>query len=150
MKNNKLVLIISLLFSIISFSQGRLKNKKDQINALKVGFITKELELTPDEAVKFWPLYNTFDENQFALKQKKMKSLTGRWRADLESISESEASLLLAQIESTEDELQQNRKKFISSLKNVLPDVKIIKLKRAEDNFNRTLLEQYRDRGPRK
>jgi hypothetical protein len=30
------------------------------IDALKTAFITKELELTPDEAQKFWPVYNEY------------------------------------------------------------------------------------------
>jgi hypothetical protein len=49
-------------------------------------------------------------------------------------------------MESNEDELCQLRKKFISNLKGVLPATKIIKLKKAEDNFNRKLLQQYRDK----
>jgi len=49
-----------------------------------------------------------------------------------------------------EDELNQLRKKFVNSLKGVLPSVKIIKLKKAEDDFNRKLLQQYRDKGPRR
>ena len=32
--------------------------KSQQIEALKVAFISKELELTQDEAQKFWPVYN--------------------------------------------------------------------------------------------
>lgn len=34
--------------------------KKEDIEALKVAFISKELELTPDEAQQFWPLYNQY------------------------------------------------------------------------------------------
>jgi hypothetical protein len=53
-------------------------------------------------------------------------------------------------MENTEDELYQLRKKFIANLKGVLPSVKIIQLKKAEDDFNRKLLQQYRDKGPRR
>ncbi len=38
-----------------------LSNKKQQdIEALKVAFISKELELTPEEAQQFWPVYNQY------------------------------------------------------------------------------------------
>lgn len=38
-----------------------LTDKKQQdIEALKVAFISKELSLTPDEAQKFWPVYNQY------------------------------------------------------------------------------------------
>ena len=57
-----------------------------------------------------------------------------------------EVAPLLAQMESTEDELYQLKKKFISNLKGVISPIKILKLKKAEENFNRKLLQQYRDR----
>ena len=37
------------------------------------------------------------------------------------------------------------RKKFIVSLKNVLPSIKILKLKKAETQFSKRLLQQYRN-----
>lgn len=150
MKTNKLVLIILFLLSIHVFAQPPRGEKKEQIKALKVGFITTELALTSDEASKFWPLYNTFEDKQFDLRIQKMKAFKGRMDSDLDKMSEKEASALLAQMETNEDELYQARKKFIASLRGVLPSVKIIKLKKAEDDFNRKLLQQYRDKGPRR
>lgn len=150
MKTNKLVLIILFLLSIHLFAQPPRGEKKEQIKALKVGFITNELALTPDEAAKFWPVYNAYEDKQFDLRHQKMKAFRGRMEYDLDKMSEKEASALLAQMEINEDELYQTRKKFIANLKGVLPSVKIIKLKKAEDDFNRKLLQQYRDKGPRK
>lgn len=150
MKTNKLLLIIVFLCSIYSFAQPPMIEKKEQIRALKVGFITNELSLTADEASKFWPIYNTFDDKQFELKHQKMKAFKGRMDSDLNKMSEKEASALLAQMESYEEALYQLRKKFIANLKGVLPSTKIIQLKKAEDNFNRKLLQQYRDKGHRK
>jgi Spy/CpxP family protein refolding chaperone len=150
MKTNKLLLIIILLLSIYTFAQPPMGEKKEQIKSLKVGFITNELSLTSDEAAKFWPIYNAFDDKQFELRHQKMKSLKGRMEDDLDKMSDKEASALLAQMESNEDDLYQNRKKFIASLKGVLPPIKIIKLKKAEDDFNRKLLQQYRNKGPRR
>lgn len=150
MKTNKLVLIILFLLSIHLFAQPPRGEKKEQIKALKVGFITAELALTSDEASKFWPIYNAFEDRQLDLRHQKMKAFRERIDSDLDKISEKEASVLLAQMEGSEDELYQTRKKFITSLKGVLPSIKIIKLKKAEDDFNRKLLQQYRDKGPRR
>jgi hypothetical protein len=33
-----------------------------QIEALKIAYITKRLDLSPDEAQKFWPIYNQYAE----------------------------------------------------------------------------------------
>ena len=49
-------------------------------------------------------------------------------------------------MENTEEELHQLKKKFVTNLKGVIPSVKILKLKKAEEEFNRKLLQQYREK----
>lgn len=150
MKNNKLILMGLFLFSIIAIAQPRIKEKREQIKALKVAFITNELGLTSEEAATFWPLYNAYDNKQMEIRHKKIKSLMDKVdKESIDNMSEKEAALLLAQTENIDEEVFMNRKKFINSLKGIIPSVKIIKLKRAEDDFNKKLLHQYRERGPR-
>lgn len=148
MKINKWLPLFLFLITLNGFAQSRLKEKKEQIRALKIAFITDELKLTTDEATKFWPLYNNFEEKQRELKQQKIRSYMRRFESsEVEKMSEKEAITLLNQMENTEDEMYQLRKKFVSNLKDVLPPVKIIKLKKVEEDFNRKLLKQYRDQG---
>ncbi|MDY0090913.1 MAG: sensor of ECF-type sigma factor [Flavobacteriaceae bacterium] len=118
------------------------KEKKEQIKSLKTAFITTELELTPAEAEKFWPIYNTFEEKQFNLRAKSMKFFRGQ--SDSANITEKEAIEILAQMEILEEETHQLKKRFIQDLKVVISPVKIIKLKKAEEDFNRKLLRQYK------
>lgn len=149
MKTRNILSLILILTSMISFGQnGRLmKQKKEQVKSLKVAFITSELDLTADESAKFWPLYNAFDEKQSEIRRTKMKSYLDRMDSEnFENVSEKEAATLLSQMESSEEELHQLRKKFISNLKSVIPAVKILKLKKAEEDFNRKLLQQYRNK----
>ena len=138
-----LLAFILLITTTLSFSQnGRLlKQKKEQVKSIKVAYITNELNLTPDEATKFWPLYNEFEEKQNQIRREKLKAHLNRIdNADFDNLSEKEATTLLAQMESSEDELHLLRKKFTANLKNVLPATKILKLKKAEDGFNKKLL----------
>ncbi len=147
--------ILPILFLFLSFNfyaqNENFKDKKEQIRAMKVAFFTTELDLTSSEAEKFWPLYNTFDDKQFELRHQKMKSYFKRMQGDnLDKISEKDATVLLDQIQDNEDDLYNLRKKFVQNLKEVLPPIKILKLKKAEENFNRKLLQQYRDKGSKK
>lgn len=140
-----------LLLSVVSFAQGGRKEKMEQVKSLKVAFITNELALTPEESAKFWPIYNTFEEKQKEIR--KLKVSTYRDRGDdasLDKMTEKEAVTLLAQMESNEDELYQLRKKLVANLKGILPAIKIIKLKKAEEDFNKKLLQQYRNKGPKR
>lgn len=148
----KLSLIFFLFLSFSTFAQSeKFKEKKEKIKALKVAFLTSELDLTSSEAEKFWPLYNAFDDKQFDLRHQKMKGYFKRMQGDnLDKLSEKDASVLLGQIEDNEEDLFNLRKNFVKSLKEVLPSVKIIKLKKAEEDFNRKLLQQYKEKGPNK
>ena len=148
MKINKLLALILFLITLNGVAQSRFKEKKEQIRALKIAFITDELKLTTDEATKFWPLYNNFEEKQRELKQQKIRSYMKRFESgEVEKMSDKEATNFLNQMENTEDEMYQLRKKFVSNLKDILPPIKIIKLKKVEEDFNRKLLQQYRDKG---
>jgi hypothetical protein len=149
MKINNILIAFVLLVSVNSFGQGGrlLREKKEQIKAMKVAYITSELSLTPEEAAKFWPLYNAFEDKQHKIRSQKLKGYLDRIDDDsFDNVSEREAATLLAQMESTEDELHQAKKKFIASLKGVISPLKILKLKKAEEGFNRKLLQQYRNK----
>lgn len=152
MKIKNLIPILLLFVSFSFYAQGeKMKEKREQIKALKVAFLTTELDLTSKEAEKFWPLYNTFDDQQFELRHQKMKSFMRRMNDEtLDKMTEKEANTFLAQMENTEEELFLLRKKFNASLKGVLPSIKIIKLRKSEEDFNRKLLHQYRNKGPKK
>ena len=153
MKNIKQQLtILFFFFAALSFAQpgGKFKEKLEQVKSLKVAFITNELQLTPEESAKFWPLYNAFEEKQREIRKQKVSAYRDRHdENDLDNITEKEAAALLAEMEENEEQLYQLRKKFAASLKGVLPSVKIIKLKKAEDDFNKKLLQQYRQKRKR-
>ena len=149
-KNNLLALLFFASFSLLAQGKKMLE-KKEEIYALKVAFITNKLPLTSSEAGKFWPIYNAFEDKQFELKHE--KSLVFLKKMDNETLnkmSEKEAAALLSKMESAEEEIFQMRKKLIISLKPILSQVKLIKLKKAEEEFNKKLLLQYMKKGPRK
>ncbi|MBW1655315.1 sensor of ECF-type sigma factor [Flavobacterium quisquiliarum] len=143
--------ILPLLIFLTSFSffaqNGKIDEKREKIKAFKVSFLTTELELTSTEAEKFWPIYNAYDDKQFDLKHLKMKTYIRKLNDDnINNLSEKDAVTLLSQIESTDKELYVLREKYMASLKKILSAKKILKLKKSEDDFNRKLLQQYRDK----
>lgn len=146
-KNIFSLLIVFISINAMAQDGPFIRKKKDQIKALKVAFITDELALTPDEATKFWPLFNAFEDKQQEIRKQKLKGYLDRMDDDsFDKLSEKDAATMLAQMESSEDELYQSKKKFVASLKGVISPIKILKLKKAEENFNRKLLQQYRDK----
>ena len=152
MKFKKILPLLIILISINFYAQGeRMREKREQIKTMKVAFLTTELKLTSNEAEKFWPVYNTFDDKQFELRHQKMKSFMRRMNDEtIDKMTEKEASTLLNQMDTTEEELFMMRKNFIATLKGIIPASKIIKLRKSEEDFNRKLLHQYRDKGPKR
>ena len=146
-KNILPLLIFLITFSFYAQNDKKVDEKREKIKAYKVSFLTTELELTSTEAEKFWPIYNAFDDKQYELRHEKMKTYFSKLDDDkLNSLSEKEASTLLGQIEGTDKELYLLREKYMSNLKKILSAKKILKLKKSEDDFNRKLLKQYKEK----
>lgn len=59
-----------LCLALISFSllAQRKENKpgydREKLSAAKIAFITQKLDITPDQAEQFWPLYNAFEDKR--------------------------------------------------------------------------------------
>jgi len=145
MMKMKLYVVLLLLATCFTFAQGN-QEKREKIKALKVAFLTEKLTLTSEEAQKFWPIYNAYEEKQFEIRYKKLRGLGNQLKDNSEEkISEKEALQLIAQFESYEDELHGLKKKFSKDLLVVLSPKKVILLKKYEDEFNRKLLRQMRE-----
>jgi hypothetical protein len=58
----KIVIILSLLFIHNYFCVGQTQPDTGgkKIEGIKVEYMNKELNLTPEEAKKFWPVYNNY------------------------------------------------------------------------------------------
>ncbi|WP_417367856.1 sensor of ECF-type sigma factor [Flavobacterium beibuense] len=140
----KLLLTLLLSFSLSVFSQTH-KEKRDQIKALKVSFLTTELKLTSQESAKFWPIYNAYEEKEFDIRHDKMRSIIKKIESAGESLSEKDASNYLSQFQEAEKELSELKSKMIADLKPVIGSVKLLKLQKAEFDFKRKLLSKYKD-----
>ena len=69
----KLLVILLIFVQGVGFAQERLsEEKRKEFESQKIAFFTKELDLSPEEAVKFWPLYNEMG--------KKMREAEGEMR----------------------------------------------------------------------
>ncbi len=51
--------VLSILSSYICIAQDSLRNES-AVESLKIAFITRQINLSPEEAQKFWPIYNMY------------------------------------------------------------------------------------------
>ena len=93
MKSFKIFAVALTAFALLSVSRVQAQPQKgtdwqDKIKSEKIGFITAELNLTPEEAQIFWPVYNKIAAEKSEL-QKKVKEAYG---ALLKALKEDTAS----------------------------------------------------------
>lgn len=147
MKN--LILVLLVFSSSLYAQKGDMREKMKKVKAMKIAHITSELSLSADEAAKFWPVYNEFEDRERKLRRDRI-ALTRKNSADVAQSDEKKAGEILSQLEQNDDELCRERKKFNAQLRQILPASKILKLSAAEDDFNRRLLRQYKSKGGKK
>jgi hypothetical protein len=121
MKKIYLILaFVSIAFFANAQQEESPEKKQQDIEALKVAFISRELELTPDEAQKFWPLYNEYT-----------KELKGVVNDDRDILDRDEKVLTV-------------RKKYKDQFSKVLGSNRMNKMYNAEGNFRKLLIKTIR------
>ncbi len=119
--------------------------RQEQVKAAKIGFITRELNLSEDEAQKFWPVYNKFD-NEREAHRRKMMALRLEANASGESLDAKEAEAAIEQYLQLRQEEVDLEKRFYQAVKKVLPAEKVALLFQAEKRFQRELLRNLQQR----
>ncbi|MEN8123781.1 MAG: sensor of ECF-type sigma factor [Bacteroidota bacterium] len=136
-----LIIVILSVSSLIAQSERR-----EKLKAYKTAFITEKLELTPAEAEKFWPVYNIYENKVHQLKIVNIRDnhKKVREKGGIDALTDTEANTMLNQLVLNDDELAKAKTKFYEALKNIISSKKILKLYRAEHEFNRKLLAEFR------
>ncbi len=134
--------------SIAQPPPDRMEDRREDIEAMKIGFLTKRLDLTPDEAKVFWPVYNQFTAERDKLRQS-MRDSRRELREDFENRSDKEVeSAVDGEIAFRQQELDL-MKTYHAQFKQVLPIKKVARLYRSEEDFKRELLQRLQQRRDR-
>jgi hypothetical protein len=119
MKTLRLVIALLLCAPVITFAQDdeptRNNPEAKKIQAMEVAYMTKELNLTPEEAQKFWPVFNKYREDVRGVvqdrantdqldKQQRILDLRKRYRTDFSRILTMERA---NRVFSSEDQFRQ-------------------------------------------
>ncbi|PQJ23070.1 hypothetical protein [Tenacibaculum sp. SG-28] len=144
-KQTKFTILLLLFVSSISLAQKH-KNHHEKIRVYKIAYLTEKLDLSESEAQKFWPLYNTYNENMLTL-HKEERHLIKKKIAALGGVSqleEEEAKLILDKYSTIAKSKVVLKEKFFSEVCSFLPYKKVLSLEIAEHDFNKKLLRKLR------
>ena len=108
MKMRITLLITAIAFTLSSFAQHKEmdKDKREQVEAQKIAYLSKRMELSPDEAKIFWPVHDKYDAQLHELRKEYRASMKAKGN-DLNELSDSEIEVLIdKEMEIKEQELK--------------------------------------------
>ena len=124
----KKIILLILIYSGIAFSGAAQDEQRDanRLQAYKIAFLTRKLNLSPDEAQRFWPIYNKYEDELRA--------------ARIEN-RQNKASEI-----ATEEKILNIRKKYNDEFSKALPSEKVNTLFRSEKEFGSIVQKEFLER----
>lgn len=141
----KIYTLLLFFVTFIGFSQDA-EDRMERIKALRIAYISDKLQLTTEEAQKFWPVFNQFDDKHSDLQKQKRQLMKKLRPENATELSEKESAKLMDEDERLENEIQQNRRQLVKDLQGVIPNQKILMLRQIEVEFKQKLLKQIQKR----
>lgn len=139
LRHSALVLVLVLSFlsmPINGYAQDNSDNQ-DKIKSMQAVFFTEQLQLSVEEAQKFWPLYSDYRDEIKKINQQ-IRSL------------ETDGSLSPEQRISKKNQLEEQKlgisKKYQEQFKKVLPVAKVAQIDKVERDFKMWILSQVKQR----
>lgn len=141
MKLQRIITAAVMLFAgMNAFAAGQHNHQEDwkqKMQSEKIGFLTTEIGLTPEEAQNFWPVYNEVNKEKDEAMKEVFKSYRELETAIKEGKSEKEINTLLDKYLAAQKAQKEVDAKAAEKYRKVLKGDKVAKVFIAEENFRR-------------
>ncbi len=124
----KIVILLMLFFPVLMYAQDN-TNTESKLQSLEIAYLTKELNLSPDEAQKFWPVYNQYSAE--------MKGIIRSKQNDPDVLDKQQKLLDI-------------RKKYRGEFLKVLPPERVNQVFTSEVKFREMVRRELQDRQAQK
>lgn len=148
MKKFFILTIAVLLCSTTSQGRQAWENGwKEKLQSEKIAFLTMEMDITPQEAQIFWPVYNQIEKEKDAALQEVIKT----HKALAAAVESNNAAQIPACLDSyllAQNKLREIESKAGDEYKKALPVEKAAKLYIAEEKFRRQHIRKLHENKP--
>lgn len=115
---------------------------KEKLESAKVAFITQRLDLSPEQAEKFWPAYN-----QHSKEKRSLMRQIDRLVENGEGMSNEQANQVIAKRFELQQQILDLEKTFLKNIVKIISPVQAIKLDDVNKDFARHIYRmQKRDK----
>lgn len=137
----KYILFIAVFLCITTFAFAQKHgDRKNRMESYRIAYITEKLDLSPEEAQRFWPVYNQFREELKKIHQDK------KGQKAIADMTDSEAENAITNNFEREEKVASLKKEYVKKLKGVIPPKKIAQLQQIEQDFKKEVLERIKER----
>ena len=120
-----------------------------KIYARKIAFFTEKLALTPEEAEKFWPVYNEYTTKKNDI-NKERNDLMKYYLRNEKNLTEKETAGILDRFIGYQEAETTLMETYTEKFRKFLPESKVIKIYITEVEFKRELLQETMQPRPNK
>ena len=143
-----LILLFIFSNSIVNAQKnsGYHQDRWEKYRSEKIAFLTSNLELTPAEAEKFWPVYNQMDKERWEA-QKMRREVEEKVRDAEDKMSDKEVIELTREIAESMQKEGALFTKYNEEFLKILPPQKVLGIYKTEKEFRMYMIKKYRDHG---
>jgi len=139
MRRGIIVILIILMIPVI---RTKAQNPNlDKLNAYKVAFFTRRLNLSSREAEKFWPVYNEYQKQKNII-QVERNSIIRNYNQNESTLNDNQLTELGDKLMSTMVQESSLAVSFHNKLKELLPPAKVIRFYQVENQYKVQLLNE--------
>ena len=152
MKTNTIIIFYFIGCNLIAQPNNKQDDRFEELNAMKVAFITNQLNLTSVEAQNFWPIYNKHTKAFDAIRIKQRLELRQNKKNDEDltrlkvRLKDDIADKFISSFLKAEAQQLELKKALVNNLKPYISSGKIMQLIKAEHDFKRKMLQELKKR----
>ena len=137
------LLFLTLLFSASALAQPEHDPREfKRVEAYKTKFLTEELDLSPEEAQKFWPVYNEYNKKLQELFNNRTDNMSRREIRDKwDELDDSQLEATVLQELENQKKIAELKLDYYDNFKDSLGSRKAATFFKAEMEFHRHLME---------
>ncbi len=137
----KIITLIGFVLAFGGMAQGPSPEALKKIEAAKIALITERLELTPEQAEKFWPIYREFGKQR---KEIRREFDQARKNFDPNKASEEENKTMLDMANQVKEQQLKLEQSYSERILKVISTRQLNNLRKAEIDFKEMLLKRIR------
>lgn len=138
------ILIVFIFIALGAKAYSQTNDTEKALKAEKVAFLTKKLDLTQDEAKKFWPLYDEYWEKKIKILNDRRK-LADDFIQNINNITDKEAVDYASKYVESQKRESDLIAEYNKLLLQILPPKKVMLLYQSNYEFKNYLLQKVQE-----